>query len=164
MLSSLFLLVLPFTTSYSLLKCLFPLLPRTTSPTLRTFIRKTILSDIRTANMRAKNHKLNRSVQAMLFSMVERGMEDDIMGEKGGPRISQGSTTDRAARNGEEAMWAVILTKELWRKGTWSAAFILHICPNLFFHVGPMRKRSPFWHSGSSTLWLKCRVHQFISS
>src|ERR1700733_10398214 len=96
----------------SLLKCLFPLLPRTTSPTLRTFIRKTILSDIRTANMRSKNHKLNRTVQAMLFNMVERGVEGDA-GDKGRPGAS---TTERIARNGEEAMWAVILTKELWRK------------------------------------------------
>lgn len=102
-----------------LLKCLFPLLPRTTSPTLRSFIRKTILSDIRTANMRSKNHKLNRAVQAMLFGMVERGMEGDVVGDKGKLRASNGPTTDRTAHNGEEAMWAVILTKELWRKGIW---------------------------------------------
>ena len=115
--------------SCSLLKCLFPLLPRTTSPALRTFIRKTILSDIRTANMRAKNHKLNRAVQAMLFSMVERGIEGDIVGDKVGSRISNGSPSDRTVRNGEEAMWAVILTKELWRKGTWSATFISRYAP-----------------------------------
>lgn len=106
----------------SLLKCLFPLLPRTTSPTLRTFIRKTILSDIRTANMRSKNHKLNRAVQAMLFSMIERGIEGDVVGDRGKPRAS---TADPPVRNGEEAMWAVILTKELWRKGTWFVSFVL---------------------------------------
>ncbi|KAG6845041.1 hypothetical protein H0H87_001378 [Tephrocybe sp. NHM501043] len=106
--------------SIELLKCLFPILPRTTSPTLRTFIRKTILSDIRTANMRSKNHKLNRAVQAMLFGMVERGIEGEVVGDKGKLRATNGPTTDRSAYNGEEAMWAVILTKELWRKGIWT--------------------------------------------
>ena len=50
---------------------------------MRAFIRKTILSDIRTANMRSKNHKLNRAVQTMLFGMVERGMDADVVGDKG---------------------------------------------------------------------------------
>jgi protein SDA1 len=88
---------------------------------LRSFIRKTILSDIKTANIRSKNHKLNRAVQAMLFGMVERGMEGEVVGDKGKLRASAGAgpTTDRMAHNGEEAMWAVILTKELWRKGIW---------------------------------------------
>ncbi|KAG6910891.1 hypothetical protein DXG01_006574 [Tephrocybe rancida] len=108
--------------SIELLKCLFPILPRTTSPTLRTFIRKTILSDIRTANLRSRNHKLNRAVQAMLFGMVERGMEGEVVGDKGKLRATNGPTTDRSAHNGEEAMWAVILTKELWRKGIWTDA------------------------------------------
>ncbi|KAJ7273409.1 SDA1-domain-containing protein [Mycena rebaudengoi] len=107
-------------TSIELLKSLFPLLPRTTSSTLRSFIRKTILSDIRTANIRSKNHKLNRAVQAMLFGMVERGMDGEVVGDKGKLRASAGPTTDRLAHNGEEAMWAVILTKELWRKGIWT--------------------------------------------
>jgi hypothetical protein len=136
----------------SLLTCLFPLLPRTTSPALRTFIRKTILSDIRTANMRSKNHKLNRAVQAMLFTMVERGIEGDVIGDKGRPRASDGPTTNSTARNGEEAMWAVILTKELWRKGTWSATFISYTAPDLTIAVGQMQKQSPSCHSVSSTL------------
>ncbi|KAJ7929376.1 SDA1-domain-containing protein [Mycena leptocephala] len=109
-------------TSIELLKSLFPLLPRTTSSSLRSFIRKTILSDIKTANIRSKNHKLNRAVQAMLFGMVERGMEGEVVGDKGKLRASAGPTTDRLAHNGEEAMWAVILTKELWRKGIWTDA------------------------------------------
>lgn len=68
--------------------------------------------------MRSKNHKLNRTVQAMLFNMIERGIEGHVVGDKGRP---EASTTNRIARNGEEAMWAVILTKELWRKGIWLA-------------------------------------------
>ncbi|OBZ75766.1 Protein sda1 [Grifola frondosa] len=108
-------------TSIALLKTLFPLLPRTTSSTLRAFIRKTILSDIRTANLRTKNHKLNRAVQAMLFGMVERGMDAEVVGDKGKLRASVGSSNG-SANNGEEAMWAMVLTKELWRKGIWQSA------------------------------------------
>ncbi|KAF8894386.1 protein required for actin cytoskeleton organization and cell cycle progression [Infundibulicybe gibba] len=106
-------------TSIELLKCLFPLLPRTTSPTLRSFIRKTILSDIQTANSHTKNHKLNRAVQTMLFNMVERGMDGEVVGDKGKLRESRLPAADGHAHNGEEAMWAIILTRELWRKGVW---------------------------------------------
>lgn len=104
---------------FRLLKCLFPLLPRSSSPALRTYIRKTILSDIKVANVRSQNHKLNRAVQAMLFSMVERGMSGEVMGDKGKLRAAAMSIHDPDAHNTDEAMWAVILTKELWRKRVW---------------------------------------------
>lgn len=116
-------------TPASLLKSLFPLLPRTTSSSLRSFIRKTILSDIRTANLRSKNHKLNRAVQAMLFAMVERGMDAEVLGDKGKLRASAPS-----GANGEDAMWAVILTKELWRKGVWTDAKTVSIIALGCFH------------------------------
>jgi protein SDA1 len=82
--------------------------------------------------MRSKNHKLNRAVQAMLFGMVERGMEGDVVGDKGKLRASNGPTMDRTAHNGEEAMWAVILTKELWRKGIW---LVFCYSSDITFHV-----------------------------
>ncbi|KAJ7074422.1 SDA1-domain-containing protein [Mycena amicta] len=121
-------------TSIELLKSLFPLLPRTTSSQLRAFIRKTILSDIKTANLRSKNHKLNRAVQAMLFGMVERGMDGEVLGDKGKLRESTGPTSDKVAHNGEEAMWAVIITKELWRKGVWNDAKSVSILALGCFH------------------------------
>ncbi|KAG7093623.1 hypothetical protein E1B28_007287 [Marasmius oreades] len=108
------------TTSIDLLKCLFPLLPRTTSPALRSLIRKTILTDIRTANMKSKNHKLNRSIQTMMFGMVERGLDDQNFGNKG--KAKEISSDGKGTGHGEDAMWAVILTKELWRKGIWNDA------------------------------------------
>lgn len=101
--------------STRLLKSLFPLLPRTTSSSLRVFIRKTILGDIRTANIKSKNHKLNRAVQAMLFGMVERGMDGEMQGDKGKLRGKPAAEKE----GGEEAMWAVMLAKELWKKGVW---------------------------------------------
>ncbi|KAK0228256.1 SDA1-domain-containing protein [Armillaria fumosa] len=105
-------------TSIELLKTLFPLLPRTTSSALRSSIRKTILSDIRTANIHSTNHKLNRPVQAMLFGMVERGMDGQVLGDKGKLRAS--TSQSPSPTNGHDAMWAIILTKELWRKGIWT--------------------------------------------
>jgi protein SDA1 len=55
----------------------------------------------------------------MLFGMVERGMESEMVGDKGKARASSRLATDGNMHNGEEAMWAVILTKELWRNGVW---------------------------------------------
>ncbi|GJE97055.1 SDA1-domain-containing protein [Phanerochaete sordida] len=113
--------------SIELLKTLFPLLPRTTSSALRATIRKTILSDIKTANIRTKNHKLNRAVQAMLFGMVERGMDAEVTGDKGKARANGTS-------GGEEAMWAIVLTKELWKKGIWNDAKTVSIVALGCFH------------------------------
>ncbi|KIM57659.1 hypothetical protein SCLCIDRAFT_1219350 [Scleroderma citrinum Foug A] len=120
-------------TSIQLLRSLFPLLPRTTSSSLRLFIRKTILSDIRTANLRTKNHKLNRAVQAMLFGMVERGMDAEVLGDKGKVRAATGPSVENTAK-GDDAMWAVILTKELWRKGIWTDAKSVSIVALGCFH------------------------------
>ncbi|KZT20254.1 actin cytoskeleton organization and cell cycle progression protein [Neolentinus lepideus HHB14362 ss-1] len=120
-------------TSIELLRTLFPLLPRTTSSTLRTSIRSTILSDIRNANTPHKNHKLNRAVQAMLFGMVEKGMEAEVVGDKGKAKAMKPSD-DGLANNGEEAMWAVVLTTELWRKGIWNDSNSVSIIALGCFH------------------------------
>lgn len=45
--------------------------------------------------------------------MVERGMDQEVVGDKGKVRAAS------AAQNGGEAMWAIVLSKELWRKGIW---------------------------------------------
>lgn len=55
----------------------------------------------------------------MLFSMVERGMSGEVTGDKGRLRVTAMSTNDPDTHNTDEAMWAVILTKELWRKRVW---------------------------------------------
>lgn len=121
-------------TSFDLLKTLFPLLPRTTSSSLRAVIRKTILTDIKTANQRTKNHKLNRAVQAMLFGMVERGMGGTVMGDKGKLRSNPNTSAEGLSNSGDEAMWAVVLTKELWKKGVWNDAKSVAIVALGCFH------------------------------
>jgi protein SDA1 len=121
-------------TSFELLKTLFPLLPRTTSSSLRAVIRRTILTDIKTANQRTKNHKLNRAVQAMLFGMIERGMSGTVLGDKGKLRSNLNSGAERSSDSGDEAMWAVVLTKELWKKGVWEDAKSVAIVAFGCFH------------------------------
>ncbi|KAG2020588.1 Sdad1 protein [Coprinopsis cinerea AmutBmut pab1-1] len=118
-------------TSIELLKTLFPLLPQTPSPTLRAFIRKTIINDIRVANLKSKNHKLNNSVQAMLFNMVERGMDGEFTSHKGKTKIN--IPADQR-KTGDEAMWAIIMAKELWKKGIWKDAKTVSIVAQGCFH------------------------------
>ncbi len=52
-------------------------------------------------------------MQAMLFVMVERGMDNRVAGNKGKTSLHQ--TGDEE----DEAMWAIILAKELWKKNVW---------------------------------------------
>jgi hypothetical protein len=52
----------------------------------------------------------------MLFGMVERGMGLDFVGDKGAIKAVSDSMLGPP---GQDAMWAVILTKELWRKSIW---------------------------------------------
>ena len=55
----------------------------------------------------------------MLFAMVERGMDADVQGDKGKLRANSGTESVQKPANAVEALWAVVLTKELWRKGVW---------------------------------------------
>lgn len=75
--------------------------------------------DIKTANMKTKNHKLNKAVQAMLFGMIERGMDGEVLGDKGKLRVGTTTVDASAKQTAEEAMWAVVMAKELWKKGVW---------------------------------------------
>ncbi|KAG8757666.1 Severe Depolymerization of Actin [Serendipita sp. 396] len=117
--------------SIDLLANLFPLLPRTTSSSLRSFIRTIILTDIKTANARTKNHKLNRAVQAMLFTMVEKGMDAEVQGDKGKAR---GTVNGQEGTKGTEALWAVLVTRELWKKNVWNDAKSVSIVALGCFH------------------------------
>ncbi len=45
-------------------------------------------------------------------------MDAEVVGDKGKARANT-SSTQGGAHPGEEAMWAIVLTKELWKKGIW---------------------------------------------
>lgn len=85
-------------TSTKLLQTLFPVLTATQSKQLRNQIYHTVISDMRTANQKARNHKLNKTVQAVLFELVESGRND----------------TSATA-----GIWAVKVTRELWKRSVW---------------------------------------------
>jgi protein SDA1 len=90
----------------TLLQTLFPVLTSTQSKALRSQIYHTIISDLRNANSKVKNQKLNKTVQAVLFELVEAGKDD-------------ASSTS--------GLWAVKLTRELWKRGVWDDARAVEI-------------------------------------
>ena len=79
-----------------LLHTLFPILTSTPRKTLRALVFQKILSDLRQSNSKGTNHKLNRTVQTVLFNIV---------------------TADRTST---QALWAVKLTRELWKRHIWT--------------------------------------------
>jgi protein SDA1 len=82
--------------STALLNILFPILVATPSKTLRTLLYQKILSDLRTSNSKHTNHKLNKAVQAQLFNLL---------------------ASDRTSQKG---IWAVKITRELWKRQIWT--------------------------------------------
>ncbi|EAW07325.1 SDA1 family protein [Aspergillus clavatus NRRL 1] len=84
--------------SATLLQTLFPILISTPSKTLRALIFQKILMDLRTSNSKTINHKLNRTMQTVLFNLV---------------------TSDRTSSKG---LWAIKITRELWKRQIWTDA------------------------------------------
>ncbi|KAH0562219.1 hypothetical protein GP486_003084 [Trichoglossum hirsutum] len=82
--------------STSLLQTLFPILTSTPSKSFRTLLFQKILSDLRSSNTKATNHRLNRTIQTVLFNLL---------------------TSDRSSVTG---IWAVKLTRELWKRQIWT--------------------------------------------
>ncbi|BEJ11736.1 hypothetical protein CspHIS471_0201960 [Cutaneotrichosporon sp. HIS471] len=110
--------------SIQLLQTLLPLLPHA-GRDLRQTIRRTILTDLKTSNLKAKNHRLNRVVQGLLFGMIESGMGAEVIGNKG---------KGKSKETGGEAMWAVMMVRELWRKGVWTDSKTVSIAALAAFH------------------------------
>ena len=82
--------------SANLLNTLFPILVTTPSKTLRSLLFSRIISDLRTSNSKSINHKLNRTIQTALHNLL---------------------TADRASQKG---IWAVKITRELWKRQIWT--------------------------------------------
>ncbi|KAI1266168.1 SDA1-domain-containing protein [Xylariaceae sp. FL1019] len=80
-----------------LLPIFWTLLITTPSKTLRTSLYQKIVSDVRDANSRAKNHKVNRVLQQALYNLVM---------DKTSPK----------------ALWAVKVVRDLWRRRVWDDA------------------------------------------
>ncbi|CAD6574798.1 MAG: Severe Depolymerization of Actin [Alectoria sarmentosa] len=82
--------------SSTLLHTLFPILISTPSKSLRTLLFQKILSDLRTSNANSTNHRLNRTIQTVLYNLL---------------------TSDRTSTKG---LWAVKITRELWKRQIWT--------------------------------------------
>ncbi|KAI9701265.1 MAG: Severe Depolymerization of Actin [Candelina mexicana] len=82
--------------SSALLHTLFPILTTTPSKSLRTLVFQKILSDLRSSNAKTTNHRLNRTIQTVLYNLL---------------------TSDRSSPKG---IWAVKLTRELWKRQIWT--------------------------------------------
>ncbi|KAJ5167430.1 Protein SDA1 [Penicillium canariense] len=89
--------------SATLLHTLFPILISTPSKTLRALLFQKILSELRQANSKTTHHKLNRTMQTVLFNLV---------------------TSDRKSSKG---LWAIKLTRELWKRQIWTDAKAVEI-------------------------------------
>ncbi|KAH6608180.1 hypothetical protein Trco_004493 [Trichoderma cornu-damae] len=84
--------------STSLLTTLFPILVSSRSKSMREMLFQKILSDMRNSNSKSTNHPLNRTIQAVLYNLV---------------------TADRSS---PRAIWAIKLTRELWKRQIWTDA------------------------------------------
>ena len=84
--------------SARLLDVLWPLLVITPSKSLRTLLFQKILSDLRNSNSNTTNHKLNKNVQSMCYTLI---------------------ATDPSSAKG---IWSVKLTRELWKRQIWTDA------------------------------------------
>lgn len=89
--------------SSTLLNTLFPILVSTHSKSLRQLLFAKILSDLRASNVKGTNHKLNRTIQTVLFNLL---------------------TSDRESPKG---IWAVKITRELWKRQIWTDAKAVEI-------------------------------------
>ncbi|KAF2756991.1 SDA1 domain-containing protein [Pseudovirgaria hyperparasitica] len=89
--------------SSTLLNTLFPILVSTPSKTLRALLFQKILSDLRNSNQKSTNHRLNKTVQSVLQNII---------------------TSDRTSPQG---IWAVKITRELWKRQVWTDAKAVEI-------------------------------------
>ncbi|KAF7550776.1 hypothetical protein G7046_g7909 [Stylonectria norvegica] len=84
--------------SVGLLTTLFPILVSSPSKSLRELLFQKVLSDMRNSNSRSINHPLNRTIQTVLYNLI---------------------TADRAS---PRAIWAIKLTREMWKRQYWTDA------------------------------------------
>ncbi|PHH59868.1 hypothetical protein CDD81_2418 [Ophiocordyceps australis] len=84
--------------SADVLTTLFPILVASPSKSMRELLFSKILSDMRNSNSKSINHPLNRTIQTVLYNLV---------------------TADRTS---PRALWAVKLTRELWKRQIWTEA------------------------------------------
>lgn len=76
---------------------------------LRHQIYSTLISLLKSVNTGAKNQKLNRSTQALLFNLLEQ--------------------------RGPQGLWATKLTRELWKRGIWDDSRTIELMSQAAVHL-----------------------------
>lgn len=84
--------------SSALLTTLFPILVSSRSKSMRAMLFQKILNDLRNSNSKSTNHPLNRTIQTVLYNLI---------------------TADRSS---PKAIWAIKLTREMWKRQIWTDA------------------------------------------
>lgn len=87
---------------------LFPILVSTESRQLRTQIYSSLIQMVKNVNEGAKNQKVNRMLQALLFNLLEQ-----------------------AESNG---LWATKICRELWKRGIWDDSRTVEIMTHAAVH------------------------------
>lgn len=70
---------------------------------MRAYLFQKILSDLRGSNSKTTNHKLNRTIQTVLFNLV---------------------TSDRTS---PKSLWAIKITREMWKRQLWTDSKAIEI-------------------------------------
>ncbi|KAK9368917.1 SDA1-domain-containing protein [Lipomyces kononenkoae] len=99
--------------SERLIQVIFPLLTSTNSKSFRKDIYTTLVRILKNANRNTKTPKLNRTVQTLLFTLLE-------------------STDGPAAA--PDGLWAAKLTRELWRRSIWDDPRTVEIMKQAALH------------------------------
>ncbi|KAK9237321.1 SDA1-domain-containing protein [Lipomyces kononenkoae] len=99
--------------SERLIQVIFPLLTTTNSKTFRKDIYTTLVRILKNANRNTKAPKLNRTVQTLLFTLLE-------------------STDGPAAA--PDGLWAAKLARELWRRSIWDDPRTVEIMKQAALH------------------------------
>ncbi|EPY51078.1 SDA1 family protein [Schizosaccharomyces cryophilus OY26] len=98
----------------TLLQCFFPLFSSNPSRAFRELLYEQVSLTVRNANKKAKNDKLNKAVQAALFTLVETSDTASIT------HTDYSNKKHEYSPNELSGMWAVKMVQDLWKRNIWS--------------------------------------------
>ncbi|KAG5513156.1 hypothetical protein PMAC_001525 [Pneumocystis sp. 'macacae'] len=95
-----------------LLKVIFPVLLSSSTKSFHMRIFKAILSEIKKANLKSYDNKINKMGKAILFEMIQKSKEEDS----------------------SLGIWAVRLCQKLWKLRLWNDTFTVEIMKEAVLH------------------------------
>ncbi|EPX73438.1 SDA1 family protein [Schizosaccharomyces octosporus yFS286] len=98
----------------ALLQCFFPLFSSNPSRAFRDLLYGQVSLTVRNANKKAKDDKLNKAVQAALFTLVETSDTASVT------HTDYSNKKQEYSPNELTGMWAVKMVQDLWKRNIWS--------------------------------------------